>query len=140
MGVTWVNPDHGSIYQQYVSGRVSITFRKCGNCGAHVAPGDIKQHEAFHETFSNRKDATMSKVLWCDRGDHPFKAGALGSSNFEGTMIDDNGINQHVSEDVCADHNPLNAAKREAEARRAIEAELRRDYPTTPVSAPPFTD
>lgn len=139
MGVTWVNATVGSsydVYNQYTQTRGNgSTFFKCGECGAHVAPKDRTQHENFHENFSNRRDATVSKVMWCDRGDHPFKAGAPGSSTFEGTMVDEDGVTQRVTEDVCAEHNPFNI---KGVARAAIEAELKRDYPMP--SMTDFTD
>jgi hypothetical protein len=79
---------------------------KCGNCGAVVIWRDMKQHEAFHATFSNRIGQDMSKVLWCDPGNHAFKAGSPGSVNFQGTQIDEDGMTRTVDTDACAEHNP----------------------------------
>lgn len=130
MSVTWVTATVGSAYDsynQFVGNRgYGVKFYKCGDCGAHVTGPDSQQHENFHKIFSNRRNADMSKVLWCDRGDHAFKAGSPGSSTFEGTMVDDNGVTQRVTEDVCAEHNPFNI---KGVARAAIEAELKREYP-----------
>lgn len=71
----------------------------------------------------------MSKVLWCDRGDHAFKADAPGSTTLTGEQVDDNGVRVRVEEDICPEHNPFLKAKREREEKAALtakaEAELR---------------
>ena len=51
----------------------------------------------------------MSKVLWCDKGNHPFKAGEIGSQQIQGTIVDENGIQQVVTMDCCRLHG-FNAA------------------------------
>jgi hypothetical protein len=52
----------------------------------------------------------MSKVSWCDYGDHPFKAGVDGSASFEGNEFK-NGVPVTTMMDACPDHNPLNIAR-----------------------------
>lgn len=52
----------------------------------------------------------MSKVSWCDYGDHPFKNGEEGSASFQGTEFQD-GVPVQTSMDACAKHNPLNVGR-----------------------------
>lgn len=71
----------------------------------------------------------MSSVLWCDKGDHAFKAGVPGAAHFEGTQTDENGVQQSITQDVCPEHNPYapTAVKDAAQLRRltsAAESEL----------------
>jgi hypothetical protein len=61
----------------------------------------------------------MSKVLWCDPGDHDFKAGAPGSTHFTGTMIDNDGKTVTVDQDACRLHNPY-AQKNDDLDRQAL--------------------
>jgi hypothetical protein len=105
--------------------------RQCGNCGAIITATTIVQHQNFHKTFTHRKDGGMSKVLWCDPGDHPFKADAPGSATLQGSQVDDNGMRQEVTQDVCVTHNPYasqtakdNAVR--AQLTAAAETELNR--------------
>lgn len=89
-------------------------FRKCLTCGACVTPGDMRQHENFHKTFTNLRSEDMSRVSWCDYGDHAFKSGESGSASFEGTEYDSNGVPISKTMDACSSHNPLNVAKEAA--------------------------
>lgn len=59
----------------------------------------------------------MSKVAWCDQGDHAFKAGEPGSLSFTGTGFDENGTPVRQEMDSCAKHNPMNVT---ADIERAI--------------------
>lgn len=52
----------------------------------------------------------MSKVAWCDYGDHPYKEGVEGSASFQGTEYKD-GLPVETSMDACPEHNPLNIAR-----------------------------
>jgi len=84
------------------------TLYRCGNCGAAVPGKNTRQHEDFHQTFSNRKDDSMSTVLWCDPGNHAFKKGAPGSLHFEGELVnEETGMTENQSMDACVDHNPM---------------------------------
>lgn len=47
----------------------------------------------------------MSNVLWCDPGDHPFKAGMPGSQRFNGTTIGEEGEVINALMDACPDHS-----------------------------------
>jgi hypothetical protein len=105
------------------SGVVWLNNGKCGNCGANVDYRDRNQHENFHKTFSNRKDDTMSNVLWCDYGDHAFKRGTPGSASFDATSVDDNGQNVNATMDACPTHNPLRVKP------DYIAKELEQEYP-----------
>lgn len=57
----------------------------------------------------------MSKVAWCDGGDHAYKANQEGSATFAGTQYDKDGNPVQVTMDYCAEHNP---ARIQAEAQR----------------------
>ncbi len=94
--------------------------RACYTCGANVPIGSIVQHENFHKTFSNLRSEGMSKVSWCDYGDHPFKSGEDGSASFEGTEFKD-AVPVRTTMDACREHNPMNV-QREA-AKLALTSE-----------------
>jgi hypothetical protein len=66
----------------------------------------------------------MSKVSWCDYGDHPFKNGEEGSASFSGTEVVD-GRTVDSQMDACSKHNPLNVSKQAA--RYAIPADVYRE-------------
>lgn len=102
----WGNSYDSSIPDGYVT---------CLTCGSIVrwTVGEKMQHENFHKTFSNRRNESMSKVSWCDYGDHPYKNGENGSASFEGTEFKD-GVPMQTTMDACAKHNPMNVAKEAA--------------------------
>jgi hypothetical protein len=81
-------------------------------------------HDQFHDSITYRKDGTVSNVLWCDLGDHPFKAGQPGSTHYAGNNIDDAGNVQTATIDACAIHNPFRAKPEN------IVKELNAEYPT----------
>ncbi len=89
-------------------------FEDCGTCGASVLWRNRRQHENFHKTFSNLRGEGMSKVSWCDYGDHAFKTGEKGSASFNGTEYDENGVPVQTAMDACSKHNPLNQAREAA--------------------------
>ncbi len=60
----------------------------------------------------------MSRFLWCDPGDHPFKAGTPGSAHFQGTQTDQNGAQQTLTQDVCPEHNPYATIEQKENAER----------------------
>lgn len=55
----------------------------------------------------------MSRVSWCDYGDHAFRAGQDGSASFEGTEYE-NGIPRQTTMDACPEHNPMNIERQAA--------------------------
>lgn len=69
----------------------------------------------------------MSKVLWCDPGNHAFKAGSPGSIHFQGSSVGDNGEQINSDVDACIDHNPFRAEPKN------IVRELENDYPIPPL-------
>lgn len=111
----------------------TMSFRgcECFDCGAWVPAESLTQHNNFHKTFSNRRDATMSNVLWCDPGEHAFKDGAKGSIHFDGSGVDDDGKTVNETFDACIEHNPMRANP------KYIAKELEAQYPTSgaPVNA-----
>lgn len=101
--------------------------QQCGSCGSIVPYSNRLQHDNFHLTFSNRRDQTLSKVSWCDYGNHAFKASEPGSSTFQGSQVDEKGMTQTVDMDACRDHNPMRAAFEQVELKaltQKAEAEL----------------
>ena len=98
----------------------NLRAMECYTCGAFVPVANQTQHTNFHLTFSNRIGQDMSKVAWCDYGDHAYKAGEDGSGSFTGTEYVD-GRPVDVTMDACSKHNPRNV-QREA-ARYALEVD-----------------
>jgi hypothetical protein len=96
---------------------------ECGTCGSYVPYRNKTQHENFHKTFSNSRSESMSNVLWCDPGDHAFKAGSPGALHFQGTETDENGRTVSSEVDACAKHNPFRADP------EVIKKELLSEYP-----------
>jgi len=82
--------------------------------GGYPAPTDdlLIQHTQYHDSVIKREDVTvMSAVLWCDRGDHPFKARTPGSSKIRASLASEDGYMEEVVQDVCPEHNPYYAPK-----------------------------
>ena len=65
----------------------------------------------------------MSTVLWCDYGNHSFKANSPGSAHFNGTEVNEDGLNVSVSMDACSDHRPDRVRP------DYIAKELQKEYP-----------
>jgi hypothetical protein len=93
---------------------------QCSECQALVERKYQRAHENFHVTFGHKKEVGMSKVSWCDTGEHAFKAGENGSASFEGVQYED-GRPVNRQQDVCAKHNPYNAT---AEIEKAITSRV----------------
>src|ERR1700750_575566 len=74
----------------------------CNICHAFVPITEKRNHEDFHNNYTYRKDGNMSSVVWCDYGNHAFKANAPGSAHFNGTEVGENGLTETVSMDACA--------------------------------------
>lgn len=87
---------------------------ECGTCGATVGYNRRTQHENFHKTFSNVRSEDMSRVSWCDYGNHAYKRGVAGSVTLNGVEYDDDNVAHNTDMDACPDHNPLNIAKQTA--------------------------
>jgi hypothetical protein len=94
------------------------TLAYCATCNGLIHSSVWKFHENFHLTFTNRSDGNMSSVLWCDTGNHAFKAGSPGAAHFEGTQTDADGVPQTMTQDVCAEHNPYAPAAEKEKAER----------------------
>lgn len=95
----------------------------CIHCNAFVPYSNTTMHKDFHNSYTNRKDGNMSKVLWCDPGHHAFKAGAPGAIHFQGTETDDNGLDHSTDVDACGSHNPFRTDPKH------IAKELLSEYP-----------
>lgn len=50
----------------------------------------------------------MANVLWCDPGNHPYKADEPGSFSGTGVVYLPDGKQENRRQDVCAEHNPAN--------------------------------
>lgn len=89
-----------------------VSYRKdggCFECGATVHPSNYGQHSNFHANFIHRAEVkdgfAVSAVKWCDKGNHAFKAGEPGSQSFTGTNRNDDGSEETVHLDMCAEHS-----------------------------------
>ncbi len=100
----WVTPPVD--YNRVVGERLM----HCATCGSSVGTRNRVQHENFHKTFSHRREEDMSRVNWCDYGNHAFKRGEEGSASFSGTEYKD-GVPIATQMDACREHNPLNASR-----------------------------
>lgn len=96
----------------------------CIDCNAVVPMSRQGMHNDYHDSYTNRKDGNMSSVLWCDRGDHAFKAGSPGAVHFQGTETDEHGVEHTTNVDACVKHNPFRADPTH------IAKELLTEYPT----------
>lgn len=59
----------------------------------------------------------MSQVLWCDYGDHAYKASEPGSVSFSGQQYDENGVSQQMQMHACRKHNPMGHMYEQAELK-----------------------
>lgn len=100
--ITWVNMSYNDL-----GALRNNEILHCGSCGAYVPYMNKQQHINFHETFGHAKEQGMSKVSWCDPGNHAFKAGEDGSASFSGVQHIE-GRPVDVTQDVCRKHNPYN--------------------------------
>lgn len=108
------------VYLKAVEG---LRIYDCYTCGSYVPMDRFTQHDNFHKTFTNRGDGNMSTVLWCDKGEHAFKAGMPGAAHFTGTQTDEDGRQIDVVQDMCPMHNPYAPANlREEAERKALTA------------------
>jgi hypothetical protein len=75
-------------------------------CGANVTMGvATDMHTGYHNNMISREESiAMSSVVWCDPGNHAFKAGTRGSQSMTGTEYDDNGNPAQVRMDICPEH------------------------------------
>ncbi len=63
----------------------------------------------------------MSRVSWCDYGDHPFKRGVEGSASFSGTEFVE-GRAVDTTMDACPDHNPMRIQREASKYQLSTEA------------------
>jgi hypothetical protein len=119
-GIQWIGPNpvptrESNSYQYGAPGSWGKKNYRCSMCSADVESGDRSAHEAFHANYvhadSIQNGRVMSNVLWCDYGDHAFKAGAPGSGDFEGTYYAEDGTPVREKRHACGEHNPMNAPK-----------------------------
>jgi hypothetical protein len=97
----------------------------CFECGAFVDDYNKRtQHNAFHTNFIHRAEVkdgvAVSAVKWCDAGNHAFKANAPGSQSVDVVQRDDDGREERVVMDMCAEH----AFSTGRQTRPAIEAPM----------------
>lgn len=120
------------VYYNKTNGSNNPLF--CNICWAVVYPSTMKPHEEFHNSYTNRKDGNMSSVLWCDPGNHAFKAGSPGAIHLNGTQQDENGIQVSIDTDACGEHNPYAPkAVQEQEQRYRLTAEAEAELNRTTV-------
>lgn len=99
----------------WVGGYSYKGLNHCGTCGANVERQYMVQHENFHLNYTYRRDHEVSKVVWCDYGDHAFKAGMPGSASFDASEVDEEtGGTIRTTMDACGEHNPLNVQRQAA--------------------------
>lgn len=102
--------------------RASNGTNLCADCGATVRQSEWEKHRKWHKEI--REGMDMSRVAWCDYGDHPFKRGVEGSASFSGTVNTPDG--PEVQEmDACPQHNPMRADPKN------VAKELEAAYPVT---------
>lgn len=95
---------------------------ECVQCGGIIFRERMRQHNLYHEQYAYTKDTgAMSNVLWCDNGDHAYKAGQPGSISFNAEQYDENGAVQQVKQHACADHNPFKKQYQEAQLAALTE-------------------
>jgi len=95
---------------------------RCFKCGATVAHVNMHDHSNWHSEVE--KGIQVSKVLWCDPGDHAFKANTPGAMSFTGQQTDEKGVPQTVSMDVCGVHSgKVFSTPEQTEASRMREIE-----------------
>jgi len=76
------------------------------NCGNRHLNWQLHLATVIAEQFKGqRKETNVSAVLWCDKGDHAFKAGTPGSQSFRGETVGRDGQPEIVFMDVCPEHS-----------------------------------
>jgi hypothetical protein len=88
----------------------------------------MHQHSKWHTDVE--RGIQMSKVAWCDPGDHAFKANSPGAMSFTGQQTDENGYPQTINMDVCGVHsgNLYGGPAAEEKSRvRELESKYRQD-------------
>jgi hypothetical protein len=80
----------------------------CFDCGSTVHGKKREQHDNFHANYIHRsqvKDGlNVSAVKWCDVGNHAFKANQPGAQSLDVTERDNDGHENRVVMDICAEH------------------------------------
>lgn len=105
-----------------VNNLAGMRYCPCFTCGATVQTKDLTQHTNFHKNFTNVRSEDMSRVSWCDYGDHAYKRGVAGSVTLNGVEYDENNVAHNTDMDACPDHNPLNIAKQAAKYQISPDA------------------
>lgn len=100
-------------------------YRQCFKCGAIIGSPDAQEdHYRFHLNMVPREEASvMSKVNWCDIGDHAFRANEPGSQTMTVQHTDDDGRTVTEAMDVCGMHS-MTPARMKAKALTATTVEL----------------
>jgi len=101
---------------------------RCYKCGATVRRPEMHKHSNWHVEVE--KGIQVSKVSWCDPGDHAFKANTPGAMSFTGQQNDDNGVPQTVSMDVCGVHSGHvfgTSQEQQKSTMREVESAYRQD-------------
>lgn len=139
-----------SPYQAYIDGRELFVDGKCVECGSSVHGPQRGQHKNFHANYIHRSEVkdgfAVSTVVWCDLGDHAFKADSPGSQSLNVVQRGDDGEEKRVMMDMCAKHafptaspvtnNPTMRAVESAynSERRAASVDGTSGYPSAATS------
>lgn len=99
---------------------------KCLECGSTVHGPARGQHSNFHANYIHRSEVkdgflAMSIPSWCDMGHHAFKKGAPGSQSIDVMRTNDEGEEERVRMDMCADHAFPTESPTPPSAAREIE-------------------
>lgn len=111
-----VQPPVYSDIPNYTQYNAPVAGVICNQCLAVVQRVSADDHTRWHE---EQRRMTVSTVLWCDSGNHAFKAGRPGSQSVQGSEINEEGISVSVQQDVCPE---CATAARKRRAVREIQA------------------
>jgi len=70
----------------------------------YVEPSEVEQHERMYHRTTMEGTRTMSAVLWCDPGDHAFKANVPGAQSATMTVRNEEGVPEQQQFDACPEH------------------------------------
>lgn len=78
----------------------SLPYKKCTQCDDTVYTPEA----SLHIERCQRKEDPMSRVAWCDPGDHAFKADTPGSQSGSMSVNGPDGTRKEIQYDACPKH------------------------------------